>query len=94
MAVSSSTFIDTSRACHALGPVLETVPSGSFRRVPVAPESIASVFGAGLATSVASAASLPLPIELGDTRVVITDSAGIARTVPLFMFPLNRSTYD
>ncbi len=84
MTVNSAIFVDTSRACRAAGPAVATVSAASFGGRTVAPESIASTFGSGLGVSVASAASLPLPVELGGTRVSITDSAGTTRETPLF----------
>ena len=64
---------------------MATVSAASFGGRTVAPRmSSASTFGSGLAVSVASAASLPLPVELGGARVSITDSAGTTRETPLF----------
>ncbi|MEZ5394849.1 MAG: SBBP repeat-containing protein [Bryobacterales bacterium] len=51
---------------------------------PVAPESIASAFGRGLATVTQAATSTPLPAQIGGTRVVVTDAAGFDRTAALF----------
>ena len=84
MTVNSAVFVDTSGACRAVGPVLTTVSGASFRRMPVAPESIASVFGSGLATTFDSAKLLPLPAEMQGTRIAITDSAGTTRAAPIF----------
>jgi uncharacterized protein (TIGR03437 family) len=50
----------------------------------VAPESIASLFGQGLAATTATANSTPLPSSLSDASVVFTGSDGIDRTAPLF----------
>jgi uncharacterized protein (TIGR03437 family) len=84
MTVNSAMFIDTSGACRAVGPALSTVPGASFRRTAIAPDSIASVFGSGLATTFASANVLPLPTDIGGTRVTITDASGVSRPAPLF----------
>ena len=51
---------------------------------PVAPESIASVFGRGLATVTQAAQTTPLPAQIGGTRVTVTDAAGFDRTAALF----------
>jgi uncharacterized protein (TIGR03437 family) len=84
MTVNSAVFVDTSRGCRVVGPALSTVPAASFRPISVAPESIASVFGAGLATSTESANAIPLPVDLGGSRISVTDSTGVTRTAPLF----------
>jgi uncharacterized protein (TIGR03437 family) len=46
---------------------------------PVAPGSIASVFGKGLATTTASATSAPWPTSLGNVRVHVLDQNGVER---------------
>jgi uncharacterized protein (TIGR03437 family) len=50
---------------------LVVVSAASFENAPVAPESIVAAFGAQLATQTVSAASAPLPIELGGTTVEV-----------------------
>lgn len=49
----------------------------------VAPGSLASIYGNGLATTTAQASSLPLPTSLGGASVTVTDSAGTARPAAL-----------
>ncbi|MCP5113650.1 MAG: hypothetical protein GY953_22685, partial [bacterium] len=62
-----------------------SVSSASFAPGdPVAPDSIVSGFGSGLATGTFSATTLPLPTELGGTSVEVTDSEGTTRLAPLF----------
>ena len=62
-----------------------TVSAASFAAgSPVAPDSIASAFGQGLATLTQAATTLPLPAELGGTRVGVTDSRSVERAAPLF----------
>ena len=90
MTVNSAMFVDTSRACRAIGPVLSTVPGASFRRTAIAPESIASVFGSGLATTTAGATVLPLPSDIGGTRVTVTDAGGSSRPASLFYVSPNQ----
>jgi len=51
---------------------------------PIAPLSIVSAFGRHLATSEASASTVPLPLELGGTRVRVRDAAGFDRSAQLF----------
>ncbi len=57
----------------------------SFALDPVAPESIATVFGINLASSIVVApAGSGLPNVLDDTSVDITDSSGVTRPASLF----------
>jgi hypothetical protein len=91
MTVNSAVFVDSSRGCRVVGPALDTVSGASFRGPTVAPESIASAFGAGLAVSAENAVLLPLPVEMAGTRVSITDSAGATRAAPSSLFRPNKS---
>ena len=49
----------------------------------IASASLASLYGQNLASTTAQAGSLPLPLSLGGINLVATDSAGMARNVPL-----------
>jgi uncharacterized protein (TIGR03437 family) len=49
----------------------------------VAPDSLASLFGANLAPGTAQATSQPLPIQLGGVTVTVTDATGAQRNAPL-----------
>ena len=60
------------------------VSAASFDGAALAAESIAAVFGADLATSVAAAPSTPLPTSLSGTTVKVKDSQGAERLAPLF----------
>jgi len=65
----------------ASAPATVSAASGTS---PVAPGSIVSIYGTDLASSVAVAASQPLPTSLAGVEVTVTDSAGIATNLPLF----------
>lgn len=60
------------------------VNGASYQLAPVAPESIASVFGTNLASATAVAGTVPLPTTLSGVTVTVTDSAGVARPAPLY----------
>ena len=62
---------------------LAVVSAASFLGGTLAPESIATAFGAGLATGAATAAA-PLPTVLLNTKVAVADSAGVTRGAVLF----------
>ena len=53
-------------------------PSGA-----VAPDSLASLYGANLAPGVAEASAQPLPLALGGVTLSVTDAAGVERAAPL-----------
>ena len=77
-------FVDTGGSCKITAQMVTTVSSASYVGPNVAPESIASVFGQGLAPATEQAAVLPLPTTLAGITVRITDSANVTRGAPLF----------
>jgi uncharacterized protein (TIGR03437 family) len=64
-------------------PALVTVSAASGV-LPVAPGSIVSIYGTGLAAAGTQATALPLPTELGGTSVTITYSDKSQASLPLF----------
>ncbi len=67
-------------ACAALS----VTSAASYRGESLAGESIASLFGAALATTTQAASATPLPTSLAGTSIRIKDSAGLERLAPLF----------
>ena len=67
--------------------VTQTVPlvlsSASYSASAIAPDSLATINGSGLATGTPGATSLPLPTTFGGSSVTITDSVGNAFSAPL-----------
>ena len=59
------------------------VQSAAAPSSAVAPDSLASLYGANLAPGVAQAALQPLPLALGGVTLSVTDAAGATRTAPL-----------
>jgi uncharacterized protein (TIGR03437 family) len=74
----------TQSATVNVGSPLTVALSTAGQVEPFAAQSIVSAYGTNLATSTASASSLPLPTSLDGTSVIVTDSAGVARDAPLF----------
>ena len=70
---------------------LRNVSAASFQAIALAPESIATAFGQGLATGTATAQSTPLPTLLSGTSVQIQDAVGGQRLAPLFYVSPPRS---
>ncbi len=70
-----------------------TVSAASFSGPTLAPETIVAAFGNGLATTTASATTLPLPTTLAATSVKIKDSAGVERAAPLFFVSPQQVNY-
>jgi len=67
---------------HPAG-ALSTINS-AYGTYALAPDAIASLYGAGMASTTQAAASLPLPLSLAGVTVNVTDSAGTVRPAPLF----------
>jgi len=59
------------------------VQSAAAPSSTVAPDSLASLYGANLAAGIAQAASQPLPTTLGGVTLTVTDAAGTPRPAPL-----------
>jgi len=76
-------------------PVLNSasVSAASFANGALASESIASVFGEGLATSTVVATATPLPTALAGTNVTVRDSANVDRQAPLFFVSPGQINY-
>ncbi len=64
--------------------MVTTVSAASFTGGLLASDSIASAFGAALATTTQAAAGLPLPTTLAGTTVKVRDSVGVERSSSLF----------
>ena len=71
-----------------------SVSSASFTSAALAPESITSVFGEGLATGTVIASVVPLPTQLGGTSITVRDSAGVDRLAPLFFVSAGQINYQ
>jgi uncharacterized protein (TIGR03437 family) len=81
-------------AMAAGGPGVVTSVSSTSGAAALAPEAIASAFGANLATTTVQASTVPLPTVLGGTSVTITDSTGVARTADLFYVSPTQVNYE
>ncbi len=71
--VNSGTFINTGNRCRSLTGTANVLSAASYRQ-PVAPDSLASSFGDGLAITITQSSATPLPYMLGGTTVILTDS--------------------
>ena len=87
-------FLIKSNLVSGLGPGPVTVSAASFIAGRAAPESIAVVFGSGLATTTAPADTIPLPTTLGGVSVNVKDSAGTERPAPLFYVSPTQINYQ
>ncbi|MBS1790939.1 MAG: hypothetical protein JST85_24720 [Acidobacteria bacterium] len=63
---------------------VSAVSAASFTSGTLASDSIAALFGTGLASSTVSASTTTLPTTLGGVQLQITDSLGTTRSAPLF----------
>jgi phospholipase C len=73
---------------HPAGALSAT--NSAYGTYALAPDAIASLYGAGLASTTQSAASLPLPVSLAGVTVSVADSAGTVRPAPLFFVSPNQ----
>lgn len=73
---------------------LTNVSAASFRSGKLAPEQIVAAFGKELAVDKVTATETPLPTELIETRVAVTDSQGVTRTAPLFFVSPDQVNYQ
>jgi uncharacterized protein (TIGR03437 family) len=62
---------------------ISTVSAASFTGA-LTPDSIAALFGTGLAASAVVATTATLPTELGGVQVLVRDANGTSRNAPLF----------
>jgi uncharacterized protein (TIGR03437 family) len=81
MNVFSSALTVMINTTHVTSPL--SVVSAASGSPALAPESLASGYGSGLATGVFVAASKPLPTELGNVSLQVKDSAQVSRAAPL-----------
>jgi uncharacterized protein (TIGR03437 family) len=72
---------------------LVLLSAASLKPGPVAPASMATVFGAQLAPGTQSAAAQPLPTTLGDSTVKIKDANGAERAAGLYYVSPNQITF-
>jgi uncharacterized protein (TIGR03437 family) len=71
-------------AASSASPPLAAVSAASYSGAMLAPESIASLFGAGMASTIQVSTSLPLPTIVAGSQVEVRDALGNARPAPLF----------
>ena len=67
-----------------------SITNSAYGTYSLAPESIASIYGAGLASTTLQAQSQPLPNSLGGVTVTLQDSSGTAFPVPVFYVSPNQ----
>lgn len=72
---------------------LTTTSAASFSPTAVAPESIATGFGAGLTTISENATTIPLPTTLAGVSVRVRDALGTERLAPMFFAGANQVNY-
>jgi uncharacterized protein (TIGR03437 family) len=70
-----------------------TVSAASYLPGAVATEGIASAFGEDFGTPTEGAKTTPLPMELGETRVYVTDANMVERAAPLFFVSPTQINY-
>jgi uncharacterized protein (TIGR03437 family) len=71
-------------AGYSTAPPLVAASAASYDKTMLAPDSIAALFGAAMATTTQTAASLPLPAVLSGSQALVRDASGVERAAPLF----------
>jgi len=74
--------------------VAASVSAASFLPNVLAPESIVTAYGAGLADTTQMASGNNLPLSLAGTSVKVRDSEGTERAAPLFFVSPNQINYE
>ncbi|MEP7341223.1 MAG: SBBP repeat-containing protein [Acidobacteriota bacterium] len=74
-------------------PSVASVSAASFTGMSLANNSIVAAFGQSMASSIASAASTPLPVALAGSSVKIKDATGAEHIAPLFFVSPNQINY-
>ncbi len=69
------------------------VSAASFTAGSFAPDSIIACFGTNMATGTEASSTVPLPTTLAGTRMLVRDSAGVAREAPLFFVSPTQINY-
>ena len=69
------------------------VSAASFAGPPLAPDSIAAIFGREMGSNTEAAQSRPLPIALANHRVDLRDSSGAEFSTQLFFFSPNQINF-
>ncbi len=70
-----------------------TVSAASFRAESVTTEGIASAFGESFSSKTEGSTTLPLPTELGEVKVYVTDANMVERAAPLFFVSPTQINY-
>lgn len=73
---------------------LAVVSAANYRGDGLSAEQIVAGFGSGLTDATAIAGSLPLPTEIGGTKVRVRDSQGVERLAPLFFVSPNQINFQ
>ena len=80
-----SLFAKATPAAANTGALANWITNGAgYQLAPVAPGSIASIFGTGFASATTGAGSTTLPTSLGGVSVSVTDSANTSRAAGLY----------
>jgi uncharacterized protein (TIGR03437 family) len=77
-----------------IGPQLAgCVSSASYLGGTLTQDMIATAFGANLATISTPASAIPLPTELGGTRILVKDAGGVERAAQIFYISPNQINF-
>jgi uncharacterized protein (TIGR03437 family) len=76
------------------GGFLASVSAATYKRTPLAQESIVAAFGKEMSAGAGVATGLPLPTALAGVTISIFDSKGVGRLAPLFAVSPNQINFQ
>ncbi len=93
-AATFSLFTNGTPGAGNANPLANNISNGaSFRLDALAPNSIASLFAAGIATSTVAATSTALPTSLSNVSVTVVDANNVSRTAPLYFVSTGQANF-
>ncbi len=93
LTLSKASCADVQTQTLTIGNSVTNVSATSFLGAELAPESMVSAFGTGLATTALNAQDALLPTTLAGTTVKVRDSNGVERLAPLFFVSPTQINY-
>lgn len=93
-AATWSLFATSTPGAANANPLSNSIVNGAtFALNALAPNSIASVFAAGIATSTVAATSTTLPTTLSSVTVTVTDVSNVSRTAPIYFVSSGQANF-
>lgn len=92
LGIACLTAVTLLPSAFAQNTTFTSASAGNWQAI-VAPDSIVAGFGTGFSTTTTSITSLPLPTNLGNVTISITDSSGTKLSAPMFVVSPGQINY-